>query len=582
MKIWYFGNTTLRNPYRLQAGLRVLTESSLHGKIKGKENESAFARLLDKHGVVNITRSLSSISKARLVTDGSDASDLGRKWRSALGKLGFIYPDGASAPLGPEFTITPNGQRLLDAGDNVQAVQEVMLRALAATFIPSPIEPAYGKDYETFAPIRYLLQLLLVLEQEGFDPFIARTEMALIVQFSQPRDIYKVIQEIKNLRERAKQGKLKKPDISKLLEAVAKKNGYKPNSLYDYQDTTFRYVKATGLFQSLGRGICLVPEKKGIAKKIAWDSFVPASALDYYKNLCGGAVLPTDNASSALEYVSDLQAIAKKRKIEVSIDKSKLKDAGDIANVRHHLERAISNSKEEEYAERQRSEWKEIVEYMRIISGVKRFGMNANGEVLTVPSSERPAYLEWVLWRAFLAIDSLVNKPFDARRFPIDQDFLPVNTAPGGGPDLFFEFKDFALVVEVTLTAGSRQEAAEGEPVRRHVADIVLEMRKRTKKPVYGLFIANQINSNTAETFRVGVWYAADDEKMKLSIIPMDLVSFSDFFEALFHSGKMDTRRVLNLLASCESIREKLEAPSWKQEIKNAIAAEVGSLLKAV
>lgn len=123
-----------------------------------------------------------------------------------------------------------------------------------------------------------------------------------------------------------------------------------------------------------------------------------------------------------------------------------------------------------------------------------------------MPQSEAPAYFEWVLWRAFLAIDSLVNKPNEARRFKIDQDFLPVGTAPGNGPDLIFEFNDFVLVVEVTLTTNSRQEAAEGEPVRRHVADLVMHHQERAGKPVYGLFIANRVDSNTAETFRIGVW----------------------------------------------------------------------------
>lgn len=80
-----------------------------------------------------------------------------------------------------------------------------------------------------------------------------------------------------------------------------------------------------------------------------------------------------------------------------------------------------------------------------------------------MPQAEAPAYFEWVLWRAFLAINSLANKPYEARRFKIDQDFLPVGTAPGNGPDLIFEFHDFVIVVEVTLTDNSRQEAAEGE-----------------------------------------------------------------------------------------------------------------------
>lgn len=39
--------------------------------------------------------------------------------------------------------------------------------------------------------------------------------------------------------------------------------------------------------------------------------------------------------------------------------------------------------------------------------------------------------------------------------------------------NLIFEFHDFVIVVEALLTDNSRQEAAEGEPVRRHVVDFV-------------------------------------------------------------------------------------------------------------
>src|SRR5690606_24711548 len=120
-----------------------------------------------------------------------------------------------------------------------------------------------------------------------------------------------------------------------------------------------------------------------------------------------------------------------------------------------------------------------------------------SGETVSIPRGEGPAYLEWAIWRAFLAIDSLINQPWEARRFQIDQDFLPVNCAPGGGPDMVFEFEDAIIVVEVPLTSSSRQEAAEGEPVRRHGAQYAEE----AGKDVYGLFIAVNIDSNTAHTF---------------------------------------------------------------------------------
>ena len=62
---------------------------------------------------------------------------------------------------------------------------------------------------------------------------------------------------------------------------------------------------------------------------------------------------------------------------------------------------------------------------------------------------------------------------------------------------------DFTILTEVTMSTSSRQEAMEGEPVRRHVSDAVLKY----DKPVYGMFIAVRIDTNTAETFRHGIWY---------------------------------------------------------------------------
>ena len=63
-----------------------------------------------------------------------------------------------------------------------------------------------------------------------------------------------------------------------------------------------------------------------------------------------------------------------------------------------------------------------------------------------------------------------------------------------------FIFEDAVVVVEVTLTSSSRQEAAEGEPVRRHVALYAEE--NTTGKDVYGLFIAPRVDTNTAHTFQ--------------------------------------------------------------------------------
>jgi len=154
------------------------------------------------------------------------------------------------------------------------------------------------------------------------------------------------------------------------------------------------------------------------------------------------------------------------------------------------------------------------------------------------------------------------------RRFNIDQDFLPVSTAPGNGPDLIAEFVDCVVVIEVTLSENSRQEAMEGEPVRRHVADLMIQYNK----PVYGLFIANRIDSNTAETFRIGVWYTHDDERLNLHIVPFTLAQFSSLFRELFTSGNVKPQAIVQLMSECEKFRHTCEAPQWKLRIEELVS----------
>jgi len=131
--------------------------------------------------------------------------------------------------------------------------------------------------------------------------------------------------------------------------------------------------------------------------------------------------------------------------------------------------------------------------------------------------------------------------------------------------------------VEVTLTGSSRQEAVEGESVRRHVADLVLSYHEKSGKPVYGLFIANRIDSNTAEIFRIGIWFTRTDDKMRLDIIPFTLAQFKELFEVLFTTNRVDVRLIRELLDHCGELRPHHEAPAWKREIERCISHKIAT-----
>lgn len=568
MMLWHIGNTTVRTPYRLRDALRVLQGSPLNGNISGREQENAFAALLHHEGILDAPR----------VVAGDDASDLGRKWRAALSQLGFITPqltkgiksgttDPALAAMtekieqlsGRPYEITPNGYRLAQS-EIITAQQECFLRSLASYRIPSLIENRYSG--ESFSPLRFILRVVHGLAESRQDATLSFREFALFVQTSTPADgIENTVQKIADFRagrEKAK-GNVRTYDRD-FYEAIAAEIDRKANTLDDYADLTFRYLKATGLFRTAGRGIALSQSRAQLAALLRDEEETALDDKAYFDALWHGAELPTDNVASSYAVVNDLVTQLRGRGVQVETPEADT-PLPDLENIRHKLEAMLLQLDEKEYADQQADQLDEIMAWLEVIP-TRGSATLPDGNKVSIPRGEGPAYLEWAIWRAFLAIDSLCNPPWEARRFQIDQDFLPVNCAPGGGPDMIFEFVDAIIVVEVTLTSSSRQEAAEGEPVRRHVAQYI----EAATKPVYGLFIAVQIDSNTAHTFRSGDWYLSDDSKLSLDIVPLTLGDFRDFFGS--GRGRLAEMPGLlrQLMIECRA-KANQDAPQWKQSI---------------
>ena len=591
--VWHIGNTTVRTPYRLRPALVVLSTSHLRGNLLGQGNEQAFADLLDDSGVVRAIRRRQSAT--------ADRSDLGRKWRVALAQLGFVVHhitrghrsgidrklvnavDGIPSLTGHPYEITPAGQLFIDA-DDILTQQESFLRALAAYRIPSPLERRYR--HGQFSPLHFTLEIFRSLDTLGLEPFISFEEMALIVQRNTADDgaahVADSIWEWRVARENAR-GQLILLNSGAYEKAVRMDDSSIPASqinsrartLNDYADLNIRYLKATGLFKSKGRGITLSPERHEIVRRLTDQPLVTLDDDSYLRQLWQGAALPTDERETAVSVVRSLgQAALQKGAESEEIDFASLDDA-QLQMVRRRLEARLLRLNEQQFAAQQIHRVDEIVGFMDAILARRR-RVPYEGTAISIPTAEYAVYLEWVIWRAFLAINSLQNMPWEARRFQIDQDLLPVGHAPGGGPDMSFTFEDAIVVVEVTLTSSSRQEAAEGEPVRRHVAKYAEEYAT-TKKAVYGLFIAPKVDTNTAHTFRSGDWYRADDSKINVHIVPMELSDFRDLFRAILVNQQESPRRLRELLTKCrmEAIQE---APLWKKTVSELTQRTVEEL----
>lgn len=563
IKIWHVGNTGLRNPNRIQEGLAVYAKSAFVGKLHGRDNEIGFMNLLNKEGIIQ--------NESGKDESGSHA----RKWRLMFAKNGYIYPqvnkkDGNQDDLSAMDDITPFGRTFLKA-DTFPAVQECFLRAMSVEQFEMPNKITY------FSPLRWMLAIMLELEKRTGSTEMSRIEFALWGHTTNPSyDLSEVVDHILDLRQRRAKAPAKRTFDKNEIKERGKHYDKKADNFLDYSDMNMRYLRISGMFQRKGRGIMIVPAKHLLAEKLAKETATSEPLIDAYKQLCSGAPLPTDNIDVAKTLLEDLKKQMKERHIVYDISDLPLDTPAEINIARQRLEDTLAKTDEIQYANDQCNQWQEIADYMSLL--IKGGGKLVYDEdnAIEIPKDETPAYFEWTLWRAALAIDHMVNKPYEVRGFRLDSDFLPVTAAGGGKGDLYCEFEDFMILTEVTMSTSSRQEAMEGEPVRRHVSDAVLNYNK----PVYGLFLAIRIDTNTAETFRHGIWYAKGDVKQRLDIVPLSLEQFRRHFVSMFEGKQARPEHLRDLILQCEMERDNLEAPAWMRYIDDVVTQRVSRLVK--
>lgn len=561
IKIWLVGNTGLRNPNRIQEGFFVYANSPFVGNLRD-ENEVDFMNFLNEKGVIQNE-------------EGKDESGShARKWRLMFARNGFIYPqvkkkDGRQEELGSLDDITPFGRSFLKA-DTYPAIQECYLRAMSVEQYPMPD----GMNY--FSPLRWLLAIMLEIEKRTGSSELNRIEFALWGHTTNPSySLKEVVDNILDLRQRRTVALAKRSFDKKEIAKRGKYYDKKVDNFLDYGDMNMRYLRISGVLQRKGRGLIIAPTKHVLAEKLAKSTASSKPIIEQYKLLCAGAPLPTDNMDIAKSLLDDLSRQLKEHHILFDISDLPLNTSAEINIARRRLENILAQTDEILYANNQHNQWEEIRDYMTLL--IKGGGKLVYDEdnAIEVPKDETPAYLEWTLWRAALAIDHMVNKPYEVRGFKVDSDFMPVSVAGGGKGDLYCEFSNFTILTEVTMSTSSRQEAMEGEPVRRHVADAV----QKYDKPVYGMFIAVRIDTNTAETFRHGIWYTKGDVKQRLDIVPLTLEQFQKYFVAMFEANKAEPEHLRSLIVKCESRRDILEAPAWKQYIDAVVTEKSLSLI---
>lgn len=571
-KVWNIGNTTVRNPKRIENALKVFVEEGFSGNAKGDEVERRLHSKLKEREVLEF--------------DGEPSDWNGRKWRAAFYQLGFISfekynIDGnrftteelfqqINAPaITAAYQLTEAGRKLILA-NTVPEIEDVYTRQYACYELPNSLETGFPEG--RLKPFILFLQVLKLLQDAGMDG-LNKFETGLFIQKFRnhtetlPQEIFTQISEYRNSLNRCTNAREVRALRQQYLDELGEFAEINPLSVVrDYADTTFRYFNLSGLFTRIGETIVIRANKREFVTHLLESEpefYFNTQPLNYFEKFYKNSyVIPTDIPEIALNEISFLREGIRDRQ-NLLLQRANALTAespiNEIQQVRYELIEYNNWEREEDFANEQQSEaaLKDIIAYLKVLN---------NEPVENSPEiDDKPAFLEWAVWRSFLAIDEIVSPIHETRRFPLDQDFMPRNTAPGGGSDLIFEFDSYVLVVEVTLTTSHRQMAVESEPVRRHT---VQYKELYPNKEVYCLFIAPSVDNNVAETFRIGVWYKLDAEEF-VNIIPMNLSDFINAIDTLLHK-KFRNADFLNLLDKCLASRN-VRAPQWKQSISQEV-----------
>jgi hypothetical protein len=500
MKTWNIGNTTVRNPYRLREALQLF-RAKMNGRSFRREEQQEYLNELVRAELVDSERA-------------KEGDDGGRKFASAFKQLGFVT-DWSRGKL---WEITPVGTLLIEHPD---LEENIFLRQLLKYQIPSPLEPVSGFQLR---PFRLLLRFLKRAYDEQLIG-LTKFEIGLYVITLSTEDdaaFEAAFSNIKVFRTTydSVSGKVAKTRFAfERMKEIADGLGLQRDTLMDYADSNSRYAIMSGLLTLRGNKLAISEARLPIIQAILTDNSTLIANSDYLNVFYNPAapLLPTDNQQFLLTEIAMLE-----RQI---IELARQMDESPTLPIRPVKETLILL---QAYEKKLRGQWRELREKQfyytqrsqSALEDIEEYLEDIRDDSLIGRNLYAPAYFEWAIWRLFLAINALIGPISKTRGFNIDDDIRPVHHAKGGAADLTFTYEDFKLVCEMTLMSGSRQFAAEGEPVTRHVFKVIEES---AGKPVYGLFIAKKLDPNTVDAFYKACYWRNFEDPVATPVIALEL-----------------------------------------------------------
>lgn len=560
MKTWNLGNTTVRNPERIRAGLKLLKENFEGRAFDLSAQTELFEVLLE----------------AKLIegdpSQEKNKAASGRKWQSACNKLGLTT---RSTRINGIISVTDAGNALLS---NEAVESDVYLRQMLKVQLPSPTESSL--DGAAIHPFYLVLCVAYKLHESGLKP-LGKEEIALFLQSAtrddQTNEIIEQIKAYRNERDSI-QGKIGKRKF--FLEQLTSKaqelygDDYTPQkagTLQDYSDTTARYSSITGIF-TLGRQSLVIKEDQvNLAKALVEAGAPPLLDSDDFLAVFHNRALPalpTDNTDFLQNDIGALE----QRLSQLS------EQTGAVVEGRTKVEatNVLELKRRREDLEHELTALKEIQFYKaqcepEQVEDIKSLFESIEARETIGGSDYRPAWAEWGVWRAFLSINTIANKVHETRGFKINSELYPVHHAKGGAADLQFIYGGGSIVpAEITLSTNERQFNMEGEAVKFHVKSV---LEANQDKEVIGVFTAPDVHVATAHEFFGAEFYS---QKMggvvKLNIVPLTFDQLLSLLPTQKNACN-NSDELLDKLRSLIKLKDdSQDGAIWLQQINSSLA----------
>ncbi len=553
-----FFTTSPRTPVKMFPEIRLLVDA-FAGKQWNKATQIAF---IDK------------LAKADFFEGSGSPKDKAFSARDRINRapkaLGFV-------DLKPQINLTDAGHALLFG----KRPHEVFLRQLLKFQLPSPFHVESAEISGTFY-VRPYLEIMRLIRDLKFLTFDELKIFAVqltdfrnfdliknkILKFRKylkqhPGEYKRIVDDIwgqeiaQAYQDDIQQGKTKTRETS---DASLKKFiKTKKSNLRDYADACFRYLRYTGLIsiEHRSRRLSFFTDKlKEVDYILTTVNRAPVFINDEqsYKNHLYSATQPllyVDIKENILDTVMRVGGFSKRELQNQTIDE--LKDLRD----------QIIQNRKDEVINAQVAEIKSYSLYSEII--------DTYNEILSDDLYDAPLMLEYNTWRAM----TMLNGGNIKGNLRFDDIGQPLSTAQGNMPDIECDYDDFVLSVEVTMQRGQRQYEIEGEPVARHYG----QMKQRTGKEAYCLFIAPKINPATLAHFYVLNQMNINYYGGKAKIVPLELEQFMKLVDTSYnHSSQPVPQDIRNFLDSAVNKVKIVENENeWYEQIQECVSQWLAS-----